>query len=179
LSKSKKIYDFSSQLGSIASLFSAGKDKVGGERLALEIALEAGSPKELLDCSGKAAILCKHKKIREDEIKYYTSDWRNKAEKYGNLIIYEIAPKNEIISAVSTEISMQIKDKTVVVLRTNNNSMKVSYRNQNAKVDCNKLALQLAQEFNGIGGGHRQAAGGLISENKREEFKKRLRELVK
>ena len=178
LSKSKKKYDFSSQLGEIASLFSSGKDRAGGERLALEVALDAENPKDLLDCSGKAAILCKYRKSREDEIKYYTDDWKNKAEKYGNLIIYEISPKNEIISAVSTIISMQVKNKTVVVLRINNGSIKISYRNQNSKVDCNKLAMQLAKEFNGIGGGHPQASGGLISENKLEEFKKRLIELL-
>ena len=73
---------------------------------------------------------------------------------------------------------MQVKNKTVVVLRINNGSRKISYRNQNSKVDCNKLAMQLAQEFDGLGGGHPQASGGLISENKLEEFKKRLIELL-
>ena len=174
LNQSKKKYDFSSQLGEIASLFSAGKDRAGGERLALEVAIGAESPKDLIDCTGKAALLGKYKKQRETEISSYTTDWKSKAEVYNNLVIYEIHPKYEIVSPISTIISMQEKKKTVVILRVDGDYVKVSYRNQTATIDCNKLAMQLSELFGGTGGGHPQAAGGIIPVKNLDAFRKKL-----
>ena len=95
--------------------------------------------------------------------------WDN-SEVRGRVIIGVIdTPYRRIGSAVVTDISVERKDSAVFLLSRRGDQYRVSARWQNSPVHLGEF---MAKHFGG--GGHRNAAGGSISESQLAEFKERV-----
>ena len=95
--------------------------------------------------------------------------WDN-SETRGWVVIGVIdTPYRRIGSAVVTDISVERKDSAVFLLSKRGDKYRVSARWQNSPVHLGEF---MAKHFGG--GGHRNAAGGSISESQLAEFKERV-----
>jgi single-stranded DNA-specific DHH superfamily exonuclease len=95
--------------------------------------------------------------------------WDN-AETRGRVVVGIIdTPYRRIGSAVVTDISVERKDSAVFLLSKRGDQYRVSARWQNSPVHLGEF---MAEHFGG--GGHRNAAGGAISESQLAEFKERV-----
>lgn len=175
----KELYSFDSNLGYICHLISSGYyfgKKYRG--LGYKACLEAPSPAELL--KAETPISKKLKKLYEKvetEIKKAMKNWKKDAEIVENkkLIFLKLKTKMLIQSPISTKISLEKPDYTIVVINTSNEKAYISIRRRDGKVDCGKLASTVVKGLkNSSGGGHVPAAGANILKKDLEEFKNRM-----
>jgi single-stranded DNA-specific DHH superfamily exonuclease len=104
----------------------------------------------------------------DHELEKVKREFWNNVERIGNIIISRIYPSyKRIASSLSTSISLENKDKMVVVLEKREDKFKVSARYQSGKVHLGKLMESCCIS----GGGHRHAAGGIIGIDDYEKFK--------
>lgn len=108
----------------------------------------------------------------EAEIQRVVSEASEKAE--GNVLLYEIKPKFNIRSPVSTIISERNRRKLVIVYERSGSKIKISSRNQDKNLNAGKILEQAAKAVGGQGGGHEAAAGATIPEKAWKEFVERV-----
>lgn len=113
----------------------------------------------------------KYKKEIQEEIDRCIKEIREE-NFIGNLILYKMKSKFHIKSKISTILSFQHKDKTVVIAQENDN-ITISARRQDGKVKVNDL-LEKAVEGFGSAGGHGPAAGGTINKEDWSKFKEKI-----
>jgi single-stranded DNA-specific DHH superfamily exonuclease len=86
--------------------------------------------------------------------------------------------KDTLIGTVNSILckSRIFNEESIVVsmAHTPDNRIKISLRSINNKTDLSKLICEVCSKLNGIGGGHPNAAGGLISIEKENEFIKEI-----
>ncbi|HDD04980.1 MAG TPA: DHH family phosphoesterase [Candidatus Aenigmarchaeota archaeon] len=114
--------------------------------------------------------------------------WREKVDKYLNVLVeefgskaeridevafYEIRPKYRIGSALATVLSQRYPHLTIVVINKKDGVANINFRRQDGKYDMEELARYSTQGI-GKGGGHKKAAGGSIKLSGLEEFKRRV-----
>jgi len=177
LKKGKDIYGFDSELGTLTSILTSGRDIKDGERLALQAVLLAEDPEDIRKEEKLVAV----KQARDKDVSKYVTNWKKYAKIYKDLdlAVLEVKSKFEIKSPVGTVLSIKNPDYTFVIIDREGNEAKLSFRSQKRKVDCNKLAKLSAVPLGGSGGGHVPAAGAFIPVKNLEAFKKKLPELVK
>jgi len=177
--KGKELYSFDNKLGYIAHLVSSGY-YFGNKyrKLGYKVCLEASSPLDLI--KAKTSFSKQLKKLYEkveNEIKKIMKNWKKDAEiiESKKLIFLRLKTKMLIQSPISTKISLEKPDYTIVVINTSGKKAYISLRRRDRKVDCGKLAGKVVKGLkNSNGGGHIPAAGANILKKDLEEFKNRI-----
>jgi single-stranded DNA-specific DHH superfamily exonuclease len=181
--KGKNLYSFDNKLGYINHLVTSGYySKRTGAKLGFDACLKAESPLDIIKL--KSSSVKKLKKLYdkiENDIKHIMKVWRKEAEIIENkrLIILKLKSKFPINSIISTKISIKKPNYTVIVAMKNGNKINVSFRRQDGKVNCGKLASNATKKLkNANGGGHAPAAGGKIMAKDWEKFKENILRLL-
>lgn len=169
---------FRTILGRVTSIISSSifYDEKNIPKIA-EAVVNAKSPQDILKSE-----LAQYEKAVQKEISFYRTNAKKNAEFYDdiNLIYYEISPKFDIKSVVSTLISLDYKDSTVIVVDARNEFMGASGRNQSGKVAVNDLFLDAVKGLeNANGGGHKASAGAGFMRKDHAVFKKRVIDLLR
>ena len=177
----KKSHDFNSKLGLLVAMLTAGQDLKGGDKIAIQMLLEAERPSDILDLkSEEAQKLDKMRRARAEEIDYYIKNWKSLGEWHEKekLVFLKLEPKHKISSAVATASSLRNPNVLFVLMTHEGDRVKLSFRQNESRVDCNWLARESTKDFEGTGGGHPPAAGGMIKAKYVEDFKKKVLALV-
>jgi single-stranded DNA-specific DHH superfamily exonuclease len=158
--------------------FSKNKDVM----LSFYACLEAISPFDILNGRTENAKKLKgFYDVIEKEIGSIMGTWRERAEilEDKKLIILELGTRFSLSSTISTLVSLEKPDYTVMVKRRSGKDVSISLRRQDKKVDCNRLAKKLIYNLeNASGGGHVPAAGIKIMAKDWNVVKKRAQELL-
>ncbi|NIO45112.1 MAG: hypothetical protein GTN36_06215 [Candidatus Aenigmarchaeota archaeon] len=149
-----------------------------GAKKGYKACLEASSPIDILKSrTPNSKKLKKFYNIIEEEIVLTMKDWKRNSEVIENkkLIILKLKTKFSINSPISTKISKEKPNYTVVVASKRGKMIYMSMRRQDKKVDCGKIASKLSKEFkNSSGGGHKPAAGIHIMAKDWTKFRKKM-----
>jgi len=111
---------------------------------------------------------------------YYIQNFKNLAKSYNDnkLWILEVNEPLSMNGAISTGISTGedfFKDKFVLIVgEREDGRLRLSARCQDSSWDCNKIIKKCLEGLDGNGGGHIPAAGGNVSKEDYQEFKKRI-----
>lgn len=169
---------FKTGIGKASSIIGTSKMAGQDKDNAFDVVFNANKIQDILNDKGL--------KKYEIECKKEIDNWlekRDKAEKHGDLYIYEIKPKYNVGSTISTILSTDyLKDKTIIVIsdKTNKELLSVSARDQRRKIKLNEL---LQEAIKGLpdanAGGHIPAAAAQIRKEDLDKFKKKLIELYK
>lgn len=185
LKQGKEPYSFDSNLGLINHMITSGYYHSGmrGGKIAYEACLEASSPLELLEVKTlKAKILKRYYDDVQDDINETVNNWRDGAEVHEDkkLIFLRLNTRFSIQSPVATILGIKIPNYTWVIFRRKGESIHASFRRNDGKVDCGKLAESATKGLeNANGGGHYPAAGAHIMASDLEKFKENvLKELA-
>lgn len=136
-----------------------------GTKNVIEMLLKYESVSEL---ESDAILLAGYNKFEEELEKIKKEFWEN-AEKIDNVIISKIDPSlKRVSSVITTDVSLDHKDKIVILLEKRGENFKISARFQSGKTHLGKLLEKCCSLS---GGGHRNAAGGLIKVSDFEDFK--------
>jgi len=117
----------------------------------------------------KTGVLEEWAKKINDYIEHVKSDYQHNKEPHpkADLIFYELNnPKYKIGSALSTIISTNNPDKTIIILVNKGSIININFRRQDGKYNMSILAKKC-----GKGGGHKQASGATIKASDLSDFK--------
>jgi single-stranded DNA-specific DHH superfamily exonuclease len=105
----------------------------------------------------------------EKELAMIKKDFWKNVEEIDNVIISKIDPSlKRVSSVITTNVSLEHKDKIIILLEKRGENFKISARLQSGKTHLGKLLEKCCSLS---GGGHRNAAGGLIRASDFEDFK--------
>lgn len=127
--------------------------------------------------SGELDKLTEAHDIVEEEINKYVEEFGEKAEFYPerNLYWYEIDPRFNIASIVTTLISKIKPDISFLTVSTYEDMFKISARNQNQTEDMNLLMKKGIEGLSrATGGGHPPASAAKIRRDDLEKFKENI-----
>jgi nanoRNase/pAp phosphatase (c-di-AMP/oligoRNAs hydrolase) len=182
LKKGTEPYSFDSNLGLINHMITSGYYHSGlkGAKVAYEACLEVASPLDILEArTSKARLLKRLYTEVQVEINNVVDNWRDQADVHGDLAFIELKTKFSIQSPVSTILSIRNPHTTLVILRRKGEHFHASFRRQDGKVDCGKLAGEATKGLeNANGGGHVPAAGAHFLAKDIEKFKENVLRLV-
>jgi len=174
LKKKKELFD--TRFGEIAKIISSA---------------ETTSPKNVKECftvmySAKnyrdalKARLKRFKKNIDKELNYYIKNLNKLAEVDSNLIYYEIKPKLNVKSPLSTILGLKYPKKTVFIVDIRKNPVRVSARSQTKKVKVNEALIKSIKGIKGArGGGHPVSSAASIPKKHYKKFKTRLFNILK
>ncbi|PIN90096.1 hypothetical protein COU60_02030 [Candidatus Pacearchaeota archaeon CG10_big_fil_rev_8_21_14_0_10_34_76] len=125
---------------------------------------------------GDIGDLEKHASEVQREIDEILERFDNEKEEFEGGYYFEFNPKFAITSICVNILSGErYPEKTLVLVRFDNDDCKISLRRQDGKEDMNKLAERLIYDLeDSTGGGHVKAAGAKFLRKDLAEFKKRL-----
>jgi len=185
LNKIYKKYDISlSKLKLINNMITSGYYHSGieGVKIGYKACLEASSPIDILKTKNTSSKkLKKFYDIIEREIILTMENWKKNAEIIENkkLIILKLGTKFSISSPISTKISFEKPNYTIVVTRKKGKMTYISLRRQDKKVNCGKIAATVTKGLkNSSGGGHKPAAGIHIMSKDWKTFRNRIINLL-
>ena len=168
---------FKSRLGKVAHTISSAE--VYDEKnvdLCFDVLYKSSQPKDVLKSE-----VCRFATFIDDEIQKLVRNAKSNAEWHfnGELMLYEIAPKYAVTSPLSTIIGFKYPSTTVVIISEDDGRMHVSARRQDKKIAVNELLERAIIGFeNATAGGHVAAAGASFYARDKQEFKRRIVELV-
>lgn len=111
----------------------------------------------------------------EKEMKRCEDEFKTKLESYGKVIISEIKPKYKRVgSALTTKIATNYPDKIIIVFEDAGKFFKVHGRCRNDKIHIGRIFEKI-----GIGGGHKNAGGGIIKKIDKNKVKTKILEELK
>ena len=151
---------------------------------------ETFSPKNVKECfavlySAKSykdvlkSRLGRFKKKIDAELDYYLKNLKKLAEVNGDLIYYEIKPKYNIKSPLSTILGLKYPKKTVFVIDITKNPVRISARSQ-SKTKVNEVLIKSMKGIKGAhGGGHSVSSGAVIPKKDFKKFKQSLFNILK
>ncbi|MBU5678469.1 MAG: DHH family phosphoesterase [Candidatus Aenigmatarchaeota archaeon] len=114
----------------------------------------------------------------QNEIVGILASIKNNAEITENILFYEIKSKYNLRSVISTKLSEIYPNKIIFLWEVSRNKVKFSVRNQSGKIDINRLLKEASKDFRtAITGGHKLAAGGLISREEFDLFKEKIKQI--
>ncbi len=160
---------------STSRLLSKGNMFPKTESFLFDVVYNAKEPAEILENTR----LLEYEKIAREEITFWLGK-ANEAEVNGDLVMFEMRPKLDVCSTVSTMLSMGLfKNKTIIIIEDIlPDKLLLSARDQRKKIKMNLLLKEAVRGLeNATAGGHIPAAGGNIRKEDREVFKRRLREI--
>ena len=101
--------------------------------------------------------------------------FEKKAEKHGEMRIYELTSPYRIHSPLSTILGLKHPHKTIIIINKTTNPISISARRHDKKIAVNNLLEQAVKGFKGANaGGHIPAAGAGFHKKYLSIFKKRL-----
>jgi len=144
--------------------------------------LESSSPVDILKAeTANSKKLKKFYDAIEREIVLTAKNWRKNAEiiEDKKLIILKLDTRFSISSPISTKISFEKPNYTVLVTRKHGKMTYMSLRRQDKKVNCGRVAQRAIKDLNNAsGGGHIPAAGIHIMSKDWKTFRERILELL-
>jgi single-stranded DNA-specific DHH superfamily exonuclease len=165
---------FQTGLGRCASLISDAESfDASNSYESFEVVYSSQSPKDVLNSS-----LQKYMEPVESEISYWKGHIREFAEFIDDLelILYMIKPKYRIKAPLSTHLSLEYPNKTILIMQdSGDGKIRISARRRDEKVAVNDLlenAVKGLEEARG--GGHIPAAGATIRKEDFQEFKQKI-----
>jgi len=185
LNKIYKKYDFSlPKLKLINNMITSSYYHSGtkGIKIGYKACLEAYSPTDILKTKTPSS-----KKLKkfynniEKEIVLTMKNWKKNSEiiKDKKIIILRLNTKFSINSPISTKISVEKPNYTVIVSRKKGKMIYISLRRQDKKVNCGKIAATVTKGLkNSSGGGHKPAAGIHIMSKDWKTFRNRIINLL-
>lgn len=127
---------------------------------------------------GDLGNLSKYADIIRNEIDNCTKRFEMEKVPIKNGFYWEFSSKYPVKSWVINEISVKKPDITFIFGEIRGDSMVLSARRQDGKVDVRVLLKKLVSDFEGSdAGGHTKASGGYINLKYKNEFSKRVMEL--
>jgi single-stranded DNA-specific DHH superfamily exonuclease len=166
----------SSKLGYASELICSAvtvKGSEGAEKV-LKTLLESKDYRKFLESK---RLKVWHRNVKEEIRRVIKDAYSNREihQKLG-LHIYTIRTRMSLTSAVSTYFAEKYPDKTVIIRRRSEGEWKLSFRNQAGHVNVGQLAKKCVQGI-GTGGGHKKAAGAIVSDW--DKFRERILEELK
>jgi len=160
---------FKTDLGHIAStinsLITIDPRKISK---AFDVLYRASSPKDVLK-SG----LYKYKKLIDKELALWLKKF-NKCERYKDLYLFQVSPKYNIKSTISTILGLKYPHRTILVMSQDNGTTAISARRGDQRIPVNVLLEKSIKGFsNANAGGHIPAAGAHFQTKDFPVFKKR------
>ena len=180
LKQGKEPYSFDSNLGLINHMITSGYYHSGmrGGKIAYEACIEVSSPLELLEAkTSKSKVLKKYYEDVQDDINETVNNWRDNAEIHEDkkLIFLKLTTSFSIQSPVATILGIKAPNYTWVIFRRKGESIHVSLRRNDGKIDCGKLAEEATKGLeNANGGGHKPASGAHIMAVDLKKFKENI-----
>ncbi|MCK5062417.1 MAG: DHH family phosphoesterase [Candidatus Aenigmarchaeota archaeon] len=149
-----------------------------GAELATKVLLEIDSPRDFLDLANKdvKTLYEKYEMINID-VKKTVRQFDEKNEKDGRVRILVMSSEYPIKSKVSTIISAKdeyYKD-VIMVAEENTKSVSISLRNQSGDFDLDSIIRESLSGLEGTGGGHKKAAGTVVSKKDFDVFMERFK----
>lgn len=141
-----------------------------GCRKAFNVLINA---RDWADFKNKASVLEGIAKQVNDYLEHVRSDFKhNKEVLKKDLVFYELTnPKYRVGSALSTTISTDHPNKTIIIFIHKGSRVNINLRRQDGAYDMSRLAKECAESAGGSGGGHKEAAGATIKKTRLGEFK--------
>ena len=144
--------------------------------------LESSSPVDILKAeTANSKKLKRFYDAIEREIVLTAKNWRKNAEiiEDKKLIILKLDTGFSISSPISTKVSFEKPNYTVLVTRKNGKMIYMSLRRQDKKVNCGRIAQRAIKDLNNAsGGGHIPAAGIHIMCKDWKTFRERILDLL-
>ncbi len=149
-----------------------------GAELATKVLLEIDSPRDFLDLANKdvKTLYEKYEMINID-VKKTVRLFDEKNEKDGRIRMLVMSSEFPIKSKVSTIISAKdeyYKD-VIVIIEEKTNSVSMSLRNQSGDFDLDSIIRTSLSGLEGVGGGHKKAAGAVVSKKDFDIFMVRFK----
>ncbi|RME55096.1 DHH family phosphoesterase [Candidatus Woesearchaeota archaeon] len=140
-------------------------------KVCFEEVMKAGSADDV-----EKSKLIKYKEIISEELFKAYKEFKQKAERFGDLVWFEFKSKYSIGSTLSTRVSFKEPNKTFVILQDAGEEFyRLSLRRQDKKVKVNELVKKAIEGLeNASGGGHVPAAGGRVMKKDIEKFKQNI-----
>ncbi len=168
---------FKTKFGEVAIFISSAESfDSRNVKLCFDTAYRAKSYRDVLQSKLRSF----RKKI-DDELQYYIKNVNNLAEIYPDLdlIIYEIRPKYNTKSPLSTLLGIKYPHKTVLIVDLRNSMATVSARRGDSLVSVNTLLERAIQGWpNCNAGGHLVSSGASFPKKYYKKFKKRIISLL-
>lgn len=124
--------------------------------------------------------LGRFKKKIDTELNYYIDNFKKLAHVDGDLIYYEIQPRYNIKSPLSTILGLKYPSKTVFIVDITKNPVRISARSQRAKVKVNKIIISSMKCIkDAYGGGHAVSSGAVVPKKDYKKFKERIFKYLK
>ena len=167
---------FDTQFGEIAKIISSA---------------ETTDPKNVKECftvmysakSYRDALKAKLKRFKKNidlELNYYIKNLNKLAEVDNNIIYYEIKPKRNVKSPLSTIIGLKYPKKTVFIVDITKTPVRVSARSQEKKIKVNEVLIKSIKGIKGAyGGGHAVSSAATVPKQHYKKFKERLFNILK
>jgi single-stranded DNA-specific DHH superfamily exonuclease len=113
-----------------------------------------------------------HKRV-QGEIKKKLDEFEKTSEKRGHVRLFELESDLNLGSALSTILSNQYPNKTIMIYDRKNTMIKFHLRRGDGKIDLSEAVKNSIRSFDhSAGGGHKNAAGGHVVESDWTRFKK-------
>lgn len=158
------------KFGKAATALTAAMIEFGVEK-AMKILLISKNLDEILENENIKNVSVRHKALFE---KYEKEFWEN-SETIGEIIFSIIKPSKEgIASNVVNEVSRKNPNKIILLFEELDDKYNIDARCQSGRIHLGKLMEKTCG-----GGGHRNAAGGLIKKSDLEDFKNRVMKELK
>lgn len=124
--------------------------------------------------------LGRFKKKIDAELDYHTQHLNNLAYVDKDLIYYEIRPRYNIKSPLSTILGLKYPARTVFIADITKNPVRVSARSQKIKVAVNKVLVSAIKGIDdAYGGGHAVSSGAVVPKKDYHKFKERIFKYLK
>jgi hypothetical protein len=168
---------FKTKLGEVAILISSAESfDSRNVKMCFDTVFMAKSYRDVL----KSKLKNFRKKI-DDELQYYIKNINRLAEIYPtqDLIIYEIRPKYNTKSPLSTLLGIKYPHKTILIVDLRKSIVSVSARRSDSRVSVNTLLEHaIAGWSNCNAGGHPVSSGAGLPKKYYKKFKKRIISLL-
>ena len=114
-----------------------------------------------------------------EEIESSVKKFEKEKEIFGDVYLWIFSGKFQIKGILSTIISVKYPNKTIIIVKKNQDFYTFSARRQDKKINVSELLKNAIEGFeNAFAGGHIPAAGGQILHKDIEKFRKNLKKLA-
>ncbi len=162
---------FDSPFAKYDQLISAAR-MIKGDKGCIKVLRTLINSSDFNDFKNKVIDLEEWSKEVDDYINYIKKDYEQNKEEVNDTVFYELNnPRYRIGSALSTIISTEHPNKTIIIMVERGENTNINLRRQDGKIRVNDLATKCAQQVGGTGGGHDKASGATIRTEYKEEFK--------
>jgi single-stranded DNA-specific DHH superfamily exonuclease len=166
---------YNSQIGKISRILSfALKDSMTNVVRMMKYLIDVKSPYEVLDVNPKNKFM--HERFNQIDRTYQKMIKKAKANADEDLLFFQYSSDLSISADISNQLSYLFPEKFILVMRILEATTSVSARGDDIR---GKVLEAIKGLENATGGGHEKAVGAKLRTEDLEEFKERLRHIVK